>query len=254
MTNLGLDVLSDVRMRIVGGGVRLTPAPPPTGAQPIVLPPLVGASRRDIRERVGRIFIALEPDESGSMHGSWGGDPTYITGAAGRSLLNLADRSGAARAIVIPWGSDAPQRLIVGPVPVRKGKQQLHQALQHPENLGGNNLPLALQRLREKLPPLGPDERLVAFVLTDGIEEVTQAFHDALVALPPDSVHMTLLDRHNGCSPEWEQRWRDTALASVTRITDLTVTNLAHQLARIYAEALGLQLGTTTTTGSRRTR
>jgi hypothetical protein len=45
-----------------------------------------------------------------------------------------------------------------------------------------------------------------------------------------------------------ENDWRSVAFGSVTRVEDLSVRNVATTIAHLCADALGLQLSTTTRT------
>lgn len=244
--------VSRLRLSGVGGRGVLAPSPPPPSAMgaipsaaPVMLPALIGAPAKEIAARAQTMHLAFLIDMSGSMFGAWGGDPTDVCGAAAHSLLTLAGRSGGGTATIIPWGTTAPAELVTGPVQIRKNQRILAKGIRHRVCLGGNDLPAALQRLVTVAPRVQPGQRQLTFVLTDGIEDVTPALHHALGALPANSVHMTLIDRHNGCTPDMEQHWRDAAFASVHRVTTLTPAHLAATLGQHYATALGLTLPTT---------
>ncbi|SOD73507.1 hypothetical protein SAMN05892883_2801 [Jatrophihabitans sp. GAS493] len=223
-------------------------APPPrpiTVAQAVTLPPLVGAPKADIERLVRDSVHAEAPDWSGSTFSVWGGDPNDAIGAAGESLFNLQKRSGGGSGLVVPWGSHPPANLVAGPMDVRKNIRELKTSLRTRVNLGGNDLPAALRRVAERLPSLREGQALTVFIPTDGCEAVTRSTHDAVAGLPENSCHLILIDPLNWCSPAMEDDWRSVAFGSVTRIEDLSVRNLATELAGIYAASLGLALGTT---------
>lgn len=214
---------------------------PARPARPVVLPPLIGATPTQIRERVGRMLVVFACDDSGSMYGTWG-DPTGIRYAAALSLVGLMERSGGGRAAVVHWGTEAPIGLALTPVRVRQGRRALRRALTVPPTLGGNDLPLALERCRLVTPGATPDEHVVHFVLTDGIEPVTAAVHAAVAALPPGSVHMLLVDRSGGCGAGMEADWRSVAFGSFTRLQTFETAAMSRQLAEIFAGSMGLSM------------
>lgn len=217
---------------------------PPRGAQPIVLPPITGGTMKEIRAKAKQIKAVYAPDDSGSMYGPFG-DALGVRYAAAKSLVALQRRSGGGKAGVIHWGSGAPASLATAPVDVTKGKHTLDKALTIPPTLGGNDLPAALRRTAEILLPLEPDEIPLVFVITDGIEAVTTATHDAVAALPAGCVHLLLVDRSNGCTPGMELDWATVAFGSFTRLTHLDTRAMATEIAQIYATALGFTLSTT---------
>lgn len=231
---------------------RYIPGPPREKimARAITLPPLSGGSRQEVRAQLRRSIFAIVPDRSGSIFATWGGDPDDVIGAAGESLFMLQRRYGGGRGLVVPWGSTAPAELVVGPTDVKRHFKTLKQALRNRGSLGGNDLPAALRRTAEHLGSLAADEMPVIFVPTDGIEDVTAETHSAVAALPEGSVHLILIDPRGGCGPEMEANWRSVAFGSLTRVQDLSVRNLATTIAELYADALGLELGTATPTAS----
>jgi hypothetical protein len=214
---------------------------PDQPARPVRLPAIVGASPEVIRKRVGRMLVFFVCDDSGSMYGSWG-DPTGVRYAAALSLLRLMVRSGGGRAAVVHWGTESPPELALAPMPVKGGRRALKRNLVVPPTLGGNDLPLALRRALEMTPDLADDERVVYFVLTDGIEAVTSATHAAVEALAEDSVHMILVDRSNGCTPEMESTWKTVPFGSFTRLRSFETKPMARQLAETFAAAIDLEL------------
>lgn len=227
---------------LAGASLPGRPAPHSTvrsGARPICVPLLSGAQREEIKVLAARTCSVIIPDRSGSMYGSWG-DPSDVCGAAAESLLDLQRRSGGGRAAVVPWGTTAPAALVTGPLDVVKGRKELSRALREHSSLGGNDMAAALDRTREVITPVTPDDTVIGFLLTDGIESVTQRVHDAVAALPPQSVHMLLVDRGNGCSPDLQAQWRSVAFGSFTVLNHLDVTEMANQLVAIYADTLGL--------------
>jgi hypothetical protein len=214
-----------------------------TGARAIQVCPLVGAPRRVIVQLAQQIIICFAPDRSGSMYGTWG-DPSDVCGAAAESLIGLQRRSGGGHAAVVPWGTDAPAELVVGPIDVNKGAKYLSSALREHSSLGGNDLGAALRRAAEVTRPLTAEQKLLVFVLTDGIESVTPEIHSAVAALPGGSVHMLLVDRANGCSPQMEADWLTVGFGSFTRLNALNVASMTAELVQIYADALSLHVHT----------
>jgi Mg-chelatase subunit ChlD len=202
---------------------------------------MVGAPAKRVRELVRRSVVLFLCDDSGSMYGGWG-DPTGVRYAAALSLLGLMDRSGGGRAAVVHWGTEAPLSLAVAPTDVRRDRRALKSALTIPPTLGGTDLPRALQRARNIATSLEPDENLVCFVLTDGIESVTTATHAAIAALPAGSVHMILVDRSGGCDGAMEAAWKTVAFGSFTRLRTFSTPEMAQQLAVIFATSLGLEM------------
>ena len=246
---------SDARLVALGSA---GPAPhiethrrPDRPARPIWLPPMVGASRDEIRLLLRLLVVFFLCDDSGSMYGSWG-DPTGVRYAAAQSLLGLIERSSgrgaSSRAGVIHWGTDAPAELALAPVDVRRGRKALKQALTVPPTLMANNLPLALSRARQMTPPLIDEEQAIYYVLTDGIEDVTPVMHAAIAALPPGSVHMVLVDRSGGCDPAREAAWNGVAFGSFTRLKTFDTTEMAQQLAEVFAASIDLQMPEASTT------
>lgn len=219
--------------------------PKKDAARPVRLPPLTGALPREIRQLAGRVKAVYATDDSGSMYGSFG-DPTGVRYAAAQSLIELQRRTGGGEAGVVHWGSEAPEELVTPLIDVRRGRRQLDRALQIPTTLCGNDLPAALRRTDEVLAGLGQNDIPLVFVLTDGGEAVTAATHAAVSALPKRCVHMLLVDRSNCCDAAMEKAWATVAFGSFTRLPDLDTTAMAITLARIYANALGLSLASTT--------
>lgn len=235
--NLGLGV--------PGGTHRVLPTPVPSGsvraATPIVLPPMIGASKQEIKARVELLVVQFLCDDSGSMYGAYG-DRDGVRYAAALSLLRLMERAGGGRCGVVHWGTDAPSSLALAPVDIKRGRRALKQALTVPPTLGGNNLPLALTRARKLMPRLADNEQSLTLVLSDGIEPVTPAMHAAVAALPPRSVHMLLVDRSGGCNTAMEQAWSTVAFGSFHRLNVFDTKVMAFQLAEILADSIGLQM------------
>lgn len=205
-------------------------------ARPVRLEPLTGAPKRTIATRVGETEVWFVMDDSGSMYANWG-DPTGIRYAAALSLLRLMREAGGGRAGVVHWGSSAPAALVVGPLSTRRRKP-LTTSLSVPAvTLGGNDLPAALHRTSAHA---ARDRMLLVYVITDGIEAVTDATHNAVATLPPDSVHLLLVDRAHQCDAAMEAAWRTVAFGSFTRLGTFNTRGMAEQLAGQLADALGL--------------
>lgn len=210
------------------------------GARPVRLPRLTGAPRAEITRLVEESTIAILPDWSGSIFATWAGDPRDALGAAGESLLQLQRRSGGGRALVLPWGSSPSARRAVGPVKVTKRYRELRAALRNRENLGGNDLPAALENAADRL---AAERRKVAvFVPTDGGEPVTQAMHDAVARFPRGAVHLILIDPSGQCTDAMAADWSSVAFGSFTRVQDVSVAAIARQMAEVYAAGIGLSL------------
>ncbi|TWP34421.1 VWA domain-containing protein [Leekyejoonella antrihumi] len=245
----GVAARSNLGMHGIGErGSNFTPAPPPATvsstdrAKAITLPALTGAPAQEIARRAQKVVLAFLVDRSGSMYSAWGGDPSDVCGAAAETLLSLARRSGGGRAVIVPWGTEAPAQLVCGPHDVRRNRRALHKALREHSSLGGNDMPAALRRTDDVMPELAVDEIPLAFILTDGVEDVTPAMHEAIASLPHGCVHMVLIDRMHWCTPVMEANWRTVSFGSFSRIEHLDVSTMAHQLGIIYAHALGLSL------------
>jgi hypothetical protein len=220
-------------------------------ARPVVLPPLLGGSPKEIREQAQKVLAVFAIDDSGSMYGSFG-DPTGIRYAAAQSLVELQRRSGGGLAGIVHWGTSCPEEMVTPLVDVRRKRRLIDQGLQIPETLGGNDMPAALRRVAEMLPRLDRNDVPLLFVITDGIESVTAETHAAVAALPKRSVHMLLVDCSNGCSEQMEQDWRTVAFGSFTRLPHFDTKAMAMALATVYAQSLGLSLDSATTTPRRR--
>lgn len=224
---------------------------PSSYARAVTLPPLTGAPPSTIAKRAAQVTAAFLIDHSGSMYGTWG-DPTGIRCAAAESVIRLQRRTGGGRAVIVPWGSTAPAEMVTGPIEVKRGLKTLKHALVIPPTLGGNDLPAALRRAREILAQPTPDQAYLIYVITDGIEPVTTDMHDAVAALPPRSVHLCLVDRSNGCTPDMEADWATVAFGSFTRLNHLDVRTMAVELAHIYASSLDVMLAAVTERQRRR--
>jgi hypothetical protein len=206
-------------------------------ARPIVLPAMVGAPRHEISRLVRKVVVGFAIDDSGSMYAKWG-DDDGVRYAAAQSLLGLMRRSGGGRASVLHWGSMPGEQTPL--LDVRRGAKKLDRAMRIPLSLGGNNLPAALQAVGEQLGSPAADEVPLVFVITDGIEEVTTAMHDAVRALPAGCVHMLLVDKSCGCNAAMEAAWQTVAFGSFVRLSSFDTSRMAFELAGIFAATLGL--------------
>lgn len=215
-------------------------------AQPVALPSLTGADFAGIRARVRHLHFETLPDWSGSTFSVWGGDPNDVIGAVTVSVFLWLRRYGGGTAGVIPWGTAPASHLAVGPLPVNKNLRSLKAAIRNRVNLGGNDLPAALRLAQQRTSKVPTDTERFFWVPTDGIESVNSATHDAVNMLPPGCVHLVLIDPLHGCTEQMEAEWRSVPFGSVTRIDDLTVTNIATTIAELCASAIGLQCRTTT--------
>jgi hypothetical protein len=207
----------------------------------VILPALQGASVREIKVRVGRVVVIFLIDDSGSMYGRYA-DPTGIRYAAARSVIGLMERSGPGRAGLLHWGSTAPLEMAVAPMDVKRGKRALKAAMVVPPTLGGNNLPLALERAAELTPVLAKNETVLYYVVTDGCEYVTPAMHAAIAALPAGSIHVLLVDRSGYCNAGMEAAWATCDFGSWTRLQTFNTKEMATQIAEIFAASIGLEM------------
>lgn len=211
------------------------------GAKPVVLPPLHGEAPGAIRRLLALVDALFLMDDSGSMYGQWG-DATGIRYAAAQSLTNLMRRSGGGRVGVVHWGSDAPEAQLLPLTDIRRHSKAISRALQVPPTLGGNNLPRALDRAHQLLAIERPSAVPVVFVLTDGCEDLSADLTTPLQRLPESCVHVLLVDRSNGCGPALEDEWNRLPLGSFRRLDHLRTDHLAFQLARVLADAIGLEI------------
>ncbi len=246
---------TSLSLHAAGTSARKVPAPrreaAASSAKPVILPPLTGAAPTEIRNLARHVTAVFAVDDSGSIYGTYG-DPTGVRYAAAKSLIALQRRSGGGQAAVVHWGTEAPEEMVMPLTDVRRGRRALQAGLRIPPWLGGNDLPAALRRTAEVLAS-GPRGGIpLVFPITDGIEAVTPETHAAVAALPAGCVHMLLIDRSGGCSPDLENAWRTVAFGSFTRLPHLDTNDMALTLARIYADALGLSLSKTSPTTSRR--
>lgn len=225
-------------------GIASVAAPLPTGAptaRPVRLPSPVGLARDELRTRLARSTIRLLCDDSGSMYCP-AGDPTGVRYAAGRSVAELLRRHGGGHVGVIHWGTSAPASLALPPVDVRRARRQVRDALTIPSpTLGGNNLGEAL-RLAAGQPPADPDGADLTVVITDGMEDFTLDLTTPLTLLPAGSVHILLVDRSRGCTPDLEATWRSLPIASFTRLDDNDVAHMAHQIADLICRKIGARM------------
>lgn len=226
-------------------GIGSVRAPLPTGAptaRPVRLGSPVGLSRDELRSRLAQATIRLLCDDSGSMFGPCG-DPAGVRYAAGRSVADLLRRHGGGHLGVIHWGSTAPASLALPPADVRRARRQIRDALSIPVTLGGNNLGEAL-RLAAQQPPADPGGADLTIVITDGMEDFSLDLSTPLGALAPGSVHILLVDRSRGCSPELEATWRSLPIGSFSRLDDNDVAHLAHQIADLICRKIGARMPT----------
>jgi hypothetical protein len=246
-TNVGVDSPSTVTVKV--DAIARPPRTRP--ARPVVLPPLVGGSPREICEQAQKVLAAFVIDDSGSMYGSFG-DPAGIRYAAARSLVAMQRRSGGGLAGVVHWGTSAPDDMVTPLIDVRRKRRLLDRGLTIPETLGGNNMPKALRRAAEMLRPVSSTDVPLVFVITDGMERVTAETHAAIAALPKGCVHLLLVDCSTGCSGEMEQAWRTVAFGSLTRLPHFDTEAMAMALATVYAQSLGLSIDSAPTALRRR--
>jgi hypothetical protein len=244
-------VAAATRLSLTGpGGVGqyIQPSPPPPGrraARAVTLPGFTGASQSEIAIRLDKVRTVVIADCSNSMRVSlWSGDPDDVVGAAAESVFRLLRKFGGGRATVIHYGSDAPADRVFGPYDVKRELKPLVRAARDRPSLGGTNLHAGLSRALEVLSALTADETLIGWIFTDGIQDVSPQIHAAVNAFPTNSLHLCLIDRFNGCTPEIEAAWKTIPWNSFTRLDALDVRALGVQLAHVYATATGLSIAT----------
>lgn len=241
----------DLRLGARGAVARALPVPKMAGvtkpAKPIVLPALTGAPPKVIRLKVKDTTTVYVIDSSGSMYPHTSGDATGIRFAAAQSLVDLQRRYGGGMVYVLHWGSTVPEHLIAGPLDTKRDRKAIARALTIPTNLGGNDLPLALRKTHAITREAAKDGGFIYAVISDGIEDVSQATRDAVAALN-GQVHMILVDRGSGCSPVREAAWNTAGFTSLTRLSTFDTRAMAHELGAIYANALGLEMANPSST------
>jgi hypothetical protein len=241
---LGAD--AGLALRAVGGAHAVVPAPPHPRpkrvARPIVLPPMVGAPPAEQAERAQHSATIFVIDDSGSLYFGAGGDTTGIRYAAAQSLVGLMRRAGGGTAAVVHYGSEAPAEMVTPLLHVKRDGRQLKRALKIPvPNLGGTNVASGLARcapLLEGRATLNP----VAYLIGDGLESISDTAHAAVASLPPNSVHLLLVDKLGACDAALEAGWRSLPLGSVTRLDVFDTKTMAWQLADIFAASIGLKM------------
>lgn len=235
----------------LGSSAVVEPAPPATfapstaGVRPLRVPPLTGQPRAVIAQLVRDVTLLFLIDRSGSTFGPWG-DPTDVTGAAAEGVIDLQRASGGGRAGVVLWGSDAPRNLAVGPLDVVKDSRELRAALRNTTSLGGTNIAAGIARGKQLADAAPSGHTVITVVLTDGIEIVDDRVRAAVSSLPPHSMHICLVDRANGCTPDMEAAWRSLPLGSFTRLQSFDLADITTQIVTIFATSLGLTAPTIT--------
>lgn len=212
-------------------------------ARPVKLPPISELPKAVIKTLVKRVHVTFLIDDSGSMYWHYG-DPEGVRYAVALSIVDMLRRHGAKgnapRATVIHWGTDAPHALAAGPLNLsdKKTKKQLDTALTIPPTLGGNDMARAFRAAKDRQRGDSGDTISLTFVLTDGIESVTQSTRDTLAALPAQSVHMLLIDRSHGCNEQMEADWRALPLGSFSRLNTWDTRSLATDVRTQVVAAL----------------
>jgi hypothetical protein len=239
--------LRSYRMRginlAVGGGLAARPGTAAAGyqrdARPVRLPGLAGAPLAIIRQRIASLDVIFAIDESESVHGPAGTDPSGVRKAACLSVVDLMRRYGGGRAGVIHWGDVAPASLALAPVPVHRGR--LRRELELQPVLGGTQPVVALARVRELVGGAGSGRALAVLLITDG-QDLGSGLGPALAQLPARSVHLILVDPSGDCWGQ-ETAWLQLPWGSVTRLENLTDRKrLAWESGAVVARSLGLRL------------
>ena len=241
---LGAD--AGLALGAMGGAHAVVPAPahprPKRVARPIVLPPMVGAPPAEQAERVKRSATIFVVDDSGSLYFGAGGDTTGIRYAAAQSLVGLMRRAGGGTAAVVHYGSEAPAEMVTPLLHVKRDGQRLKGALTIPvPNLGGTNVASGLAQCAPLLQGRASVNPVI-YLIGDGLESISDTAHAAVVALPPESVHLLLVDKLGACDATLEAGWRSLPLGSVTRLDVFDTKTMAWQLADIFAASIGLQM------------
>lgn len=241
----GTSRLSVDRPRAEHDPLRVVDRTPRETAPTVVLPPLTGAPVREIRKRLARFTAVLIIDDSCSMYGFFWGDELSGRYAAARSLLELLRRSGPCSLGAVHYGDTAPASLALEPRNIATDHDVVLRALSAPEPLGGTNVAAALERSRIIAPPPAESTATAAYlVVSDGIEPVTAAIEAAVERLGAARVHLLLVDRAGGCTPQMEAAWRALQLGSLTRLKTFDPKLMAEQLAGVAASTLGLKTTT----------
>jgi hypothetical protein len=203
---------------------------------------MIGAPPAEQAERVKRSASIFLIDDSGSLYFGAGGDTTGIRYAAAQSLVGLMRRAGGGLAAVVHYGSEAPAEMVKPLLQVKRDGRRLKQALTIPvPNLGGTNVASGLARCAPLLQGRSIPNPLV-YLIGDGLENVTAVAHAAVAALPPNSVHLLLVDKLGACDAALEAGWRSLPLGSITRLDVFDTKTMAWQLADIFAASIGLQM------------
>jgi hypothetical protein len=217
----------------------VTTRPGQRRAQPVRLADLTGAAGPVIRQRLAGLVVMFAIDGSGSVHGPDGTDPHGARNAACLSVIDLMGRHGGGRAGVVHWGQTAPADLAVAPRPVRS--RRLRRALSLQPALGGTNPAVALARVRQLIPALGPGQMLVVLMLTDG-QDLGMGLDQELAQLPAGCVHLLLVDPSGDCYGE-ESSWRALPWGSFTRLENLRdPRRVAWESGAVLARSIGLDL------------
>jgi len=210
-------------------------------AQPTRLGELTGAAWPVIRKRVADLVVMFAIDGSGSVHGPDGTDPWGARNAACLSVIDLMRRHGGGRAGVVHWGQTAPADLAVAPMSVHS--RRLRRAVSMQPKLGGTNPELALARVRQLIPALGPGQMLLVLMVTDG-QDLGRGLQRELAQLPLGCVHLLLVDPSGDCYGQ-EARWRTLRWGSFTRLDNLRdLRRVAWNCGAVLARSIGLDLPT----------
>ena len=229
----------------VGGRLAARPGAPaarpgrPGEAMPVWLPGLAGAPVTVIRQRIASLDVIFAIDDSESVHGPDGTDPSGARNAACLSVIDLMRRSGGGRAGVVHWGDVAPPSMAVAPLSVHRGR--LGRELRLQPVLGGTQPAVALARVSELVQGTSSGRTLAVLLITDG-QDLGAGLEQTLGQLPARSVHLILVDPSGDC---WGQEavWRELPWGSFTRLESLTDRKrLAWESGAVIARSVGLRL------------
>jgi hypothetical protein len=207
--------------------------------RPVRLPGLGGAPRYVIQQRVTSLDVVFAIDDSGSVHGPAGTDPTGARNAACLSVVDLMQRHGGGRAGVVHWGDTAPASCALAPVSVYRGR--LQRVLRIQPRLGATQPAVALARVHKLIQGTGSGRTLAVLLLTDG-QDLGGGLEQALGQLPARSVHLILVDPSGDCWGQ-EAAWQELPWGSFTRLENLSDRKrLAWETGAIIARSIGLKL------------
>ncbi|MEU6071368.1 VWA domain-containing protein [Streptomyces sp. NPDC047082] len=231
--------LRGISARVEGRPLPLSASPTPPSlseAAPVRLPGVTGATPAAISDAFRHLTVIIAIDDSGSTQPPHGTDPYAVRYAAAHAVTKWMRRQGGGQIGVVHWGSTAPARLAVGPVPVNRRMRTLRRALNQRPNLGWTVPAAALRRAARLLPAPAPDQTQVVLILTDA-EDCGDGLAEAIGLLPEHAVHVLIVG--DGTQ---DADWEALPFASITRLPSFDNQALALSCGAVLAGALGLRL------------